>query len=99
MSTNEALIKAFAESFEPALPYGRTERINGVKVNDGWTCSHWIKELGLGVMAVAANGQIRSYIESAGKGEEAAHVHGQAIADVFSRLKATGLNGAGHGKT
>lgn len=98
MSTkNEDLIRAFAESFDPALAYVRTERINGVKVPDAWTCSHWIKALGLGVMAVAVNGQIRSYIESAGKGEEAARIHGQAIADVFDRLKASGLNGADHG--
>jgi len=49
--------------------------------------------------AVAANGLIRSYIESAGQGqgEEAARIHGQAIADVFARLKAAGLNGANHG--
>lgn len=96
-STNEDLIKAFAEAFEPPLRFGRTDRINGVRVQDAWTCSHWIKELGLGVMAVAVNGQIRSYIESAGKGEDAAQIQGQAIADVFARLKAAGLNGASHG--
>jgi len=97
VTDNEALIRAFAQSFDPPLSYVRTERINGVRVADAFTCSHWIKELGLGVMAVAANGLIRSYIESAGQGEEAARIHGQAIADVFARLKAAGLNGANHG--
>lgn len=84
MSENEKTIKAFADSFDPPLNYGRTERINNVKVADAWTCSHWDKTTGLGYMAVAHNGGIRCFMEGAGVGPDAAGFYGRAISNAIS---------------
>lgn len=84
MSPNEAIIKAFAHSFEPPLTYVRTERINGKRVADGWTASHWDKDTGLGCMAAVFDGSIRCFMEGAGKGVEAASFYGRAMANAIN---------------
>jgi hypothetical protein len=84
MTLNEAIIQAFAHSFEPQLVYTRTDRINGKRVADAWTCSSHDKDTGLGVMAVAYDGSIRCFMEGAGKGVEAASFYGRAMANSIS---------------
>lgn len=86
MTNNEQIIKAFAESFSPALVYCRTERINNIRVADAWTCSHWDASTGFGVMATVCNGQIRAFFEGAGKGPSAAAYYGAAMAEAFGSL-------------
>lgn len=96
MTLNENIIKAFADQFSPPLSYGRTERINGVKVSNGWTCSFWDKANGLGFTVVVYEGRIQGFLEVSGSGNVVAEEAGKAFAAALGRL-ASNQNGVDNG--
>jgi hypothetical protein len=40
-TTNETIIRAFAQQFDPPLNVCRTDHFNGVAIPDTWTASCW----------------------------------------------------------
>lgn len=83
MTPNEIAIKAFADAFEPPLRYGRTARVNNVPFADAWTCTAWDEARGIGVTAVAFEGQLYAYLEAKGRCTAAASA-GHAIATAMA---------------
>lgn len=71
MSANEDNARAFANSFDPPLNAIRTERVNGMKVKDAWTCAWADSQKGIGMTAVFMGGQVRAYFEFVRKGPNA----------------------------
>lgn len=87
MSTNEQIIKAFADQFNPPMAYVRTLAINGVKHPDAWQCTYWNTDKSIGFTVVAYQGQIHAYLEAAGRGQVATDA-GQAFAIALGLLTA-----------
>jgi hypothetical protein len=86
ITKNEAIIKAFAEQFDPPMTYVRTLRVNNVPFADAWQVSYWDNAKAIGITAVAFEGQLHAFIEAAGRGDIAAAA-GKAMAIALDRLK------------
>lgn len=91
-SQNERNIAAFCEQFRVPVRYCKTDRINGRRVFDAWMAAHWDKERGVGMTAVAYNGQCQAYIEVNRPGDSGAEL-GQIIAGALGLLNAEGPDG------
>lgn len=81
--TNEEIVRAFAQCFDPPLMVVHTEHINNVKVRDGWAASGervTADGIEVGFTAVAwGNGRFKAYCEIEG-GSDTAAAAGAAMA-------------------
>lgn len=90
ISENEAIIRAFADQFSPALRYVRTDKINNIRFPDAYVCSYWDSKRAIGITTTVYEGQIHAFIEAAGSGEQVAKDAGRVIAAAMGMLYVPG---------
>jgi hypothetical protein len=82
-TSNEAIIRAFANSFSPPLPVVGTQRLNGERVHDGWQAAFWSQKHCVGLTAVVhGKGVLRAWVETGGDSDPA---DAKAVAAIFRR--------------